>query len=131
MDNFSYIANADTAAIDELYKVYKDNPGNVDITWQKFFQGFDFFACEVLIHVCFGGETLMIPRRGQHVIAGEEFADRRVGDRFSLEAAFRHEVKKRSKGRTGDVDGTIEEVVAGDAFLGLDDVVDAVDEVFF
>jgi 2-oxoglutarate dehydrogenase E1 component len=42
MDNYSYIANADTAAIDELYKVYKDNPQNVDITWQKFFQGFDF-----------------------------------------------------------------------------------------
>jgi 2-oxoglutarate dehydrogenase E1 component len=42
MDKFSFIANADTVAIDELYKVYKDNPENVDLTWQKFFQGFDF-----------------------------------------------------------------------------------------
>ncbi|MDX2194895.1 MAG: 2-oxoglutarate dehydrogenase E1 component [Cytophagales bacterium] len=42
MDQFSYIANADTVVIDELYKSYRQNPQNVDVTWQKFFEGFDF-----------------------------------------------------------------------------------------
>ncbi len=42
MDKFSYIANADVEAIDNLYKAYQENPSSVDITWQKFFEGFDF-----------------------------------------------------------------------------------------
>ena len=35
------------------------------------------------------------------------------------------------EGRAGDVDGAVQEVVPGDAFLSLDDVVDAIDEVLF
>ena len=42
MDNFSYIANADVAAIDELYQQFKQNPESVDESWQNFFKGFDF-----------------------------------------------------------------------------------------
>ncbi len=42
MDQFSFIANADPITIDTLYQAYKDNPESVDITWQKFFEGFDF-----------------------------------------------------------------------------------------
>src|SRR5690554_4736210 len=42
MDKFSYIANAHTSYIDELYKQYKENPESVDYSWQKFFEGFDF-----------------------------------------------------------------------------------------
>ncbi len=42
MDKISYVGNADVSAIDHLYKEYSQNPGNVDIGWQKFFEGFDF-----------------------------------------------------------------------------------------
>ncbi len=42
MDKYSYIANAHGQYIDELYQAYKANPESVDISWQKFFEGFDF-----------------------------------------------------------------------------------------
>ncbi len=44
MDQFSYIANADTAAISDLYESYLKDPNSVDISWQNFFKGFDFHA---------------------------------------------------------------------------------------
>ncbi|RYX99720.1 2-oxoglutarate dehydrogenase E1 component, partial [bacterium] len=42
MDKYSYISNAHTDYIDELYKTYKTEPEAVDSSWQKFFEGFDF-----------------------------------------------------------------------------------------
>lgn len=42
MDQFSYIANADTAAISDLYESYLKDPNSVDTSWQNFFKGFDF-----------------------------------------------------------------------------------------
>lgn len=42
MDKYSYISNADVGYIDELYKSYKENPENVDESWRKFFEGFEF-----------------------------------------------------------------------------------------
>ncbi|MEM7106664.1 MAG: 2-oxoglutarate dehydrogenase E1 component [Bacteroidota bacterium] len=42
MDNYSYIANAHGSYIDELYSSYKKDPSSVDLSWQKFFEGFDF-----------------------------------------------------------------------------------------
>jgi len=42
MDAYSYIANADAAAIETLYQVYQQNPESVDFGWRKFFEGFDF-----------------------------------------------------------------------------------------
>jgi 2-oxoglutarate dehydrogenase E1 component len=42
MDQFSYIANADVAAIDSLYQQYKENPDNVDESWRNFFKGYEF-----------------------------------------------------------------------------------------
>jgi len=42
MDKFSYLSNAHTAYLDELYNAYKQNPDSVDISWQKFFEGFEF-----------------------------------------------------------------------------------------
>ena len=41
MDQFSYISNAEAAAIDDLYQQYKANPDTVDFGWKKFFEGFD------------------------------------------------------------------------------------------
>ncbi|MGI4743748.1 MAG: 2-oxoglutarate dehydrogenase E1 component [Janthinobacterium lividum] len=42
MDTYSYIANADAAAIETLYEAYRQNPESVDFGWRKFFEGFDF-----------------------------------------------------------------------------------------
>ena len=42
MDQFSYIANAHPDYIDELYKDYQNDPESIDLSWKKFFEGFDF-----------------------------------------------------------------------------------------
>ncbi|MDH5603108.1 MAG: 2-oxoglutarate dehydrogenase E1 component, partial [Cyclobacteriaceae bacterium] len=42
MDKFSYIANAHSNYIDELYKNYKEDPSSIDLSWQRFFEGFEF-----------------------------------------------------------------------------------------
>jgi 2-oxoglutarate dehydrogenase E1 component len=44
MDQFSYIANADTAVISDLYESYQQDPNSVDASWQNFFKGFDFYT---------------------------------------------------------------------------------------
>ena len=42
MDKYSYISNADVGYLDQLYQNYRKDPSSVDITWQKFFEGYDF-----------------------------------------------------------------------------------------
>jgi len=42
MEKISYIANAEPKAIENLYISYKNNPASVDLSWQKFFEGFEF-----------------------------------------------------------------------------------------
>ncbi|MCP9769665.1 2-oxoglutarate dehydrogenase E1 component [Lacihabitans sp. LS3-19] len=42
MDQFSFIANGDVAAIESLYQQYLENPESVDQSWQFFFKGFEF-----------------------------------------------------------------------------------------
>jgi 2-oxoglutarate dehydrogenase E1 component len=42
MDKYSYISNADVGYVDQLYQNYKKDPSSVDLTWQKFFEGYDF-----------------------------------------------------------------------------------------
>src|SRR5690606_25029337 len=44
MDKYSYISNAEVGYLDQLYQNYKKDPSSVDITWQKFFEGYDFSA---------------------------------------------------------------------------------------
>lgn len=42
MDKFSYISNADAGYVDQLFQNYKADPNSVDVTWQKFFEGYEF-----------------------------------------------------------------------------------------
>jgi 2-oxoglutarate dehydrogenase E1 component len=42
MDKISYVGNADVNAIEYLYEQYRQNPENVDLSWNKFFEGFEF-----------------------------------------------------------------------------------------
>src|SRR5271154_1161712 len=42
MDKYSYISNADVGYLDQLYQSYKKDPTSVDLTWQKFFEGYEF-----------------------------------------------------------------------------------------
>lgn len=42
MDNQSYLGNSDVTAIDALYAQYQQDPNSVDVSWRRFFEGFDF-----------------------------------------------------------------------------------------
>ncbi|MTI33060.1 2-oxoglutarate dehydrogenase E1 component [Xanthovirga aplysinae] len=42
MDKYSYISNAHSSYIEELYNAYKQDPSSVDESWQKFFEGYEF-----------------------------------------------------------------------------------------
>ncbi|MEX1241851.1 MAG: 2-oxoglutarate dehydrogenase E1 component [Cyclobacteriaceae bacterium] len=44
MDKYSYISNAEVGYVDQLYQNYKKDPSSVDLTWQKFFEGYEFSA---------------------------------------------------------------------------------------
>ena len=42
MDELSFLSNADSGAIEELYRQYKQNPESIETGWRRFFQGFEF-----------------------------------------------------------------------------------------
>jgi len=42
MDPLSYLNNADGAAIEDLYRQYRERPDSVDAGWRRFFEGFEF-----------------------------------------------------------------------------------------
>ena len=42
MNNLSYLGSENSAYIDSLYQLYKQDPESVDFGWQKFFEGYDF-----------------------------------------------------------------------------------------
>jgi 2-oxoglutarate dehydrogenase E1 component len=43
-DKFTYLANAHSNVVDEMFSAYKADPDSVDYGWQKFFEGFEFGA---------------------------------------------------------------------------------------
>ena len=49
MDSFSFLSNTDTNSIDILYTQYKKDPSSVDISWARFFEGFDFQKSEYAV----------------------------------------------------------------------------------
>jgi len=42
MDNLDFLGTTDPDIIEELYNKFKSNPEDVDESWRKFFEGFDF-----------------------------------------------------------------------------------------
>ena len=42
MDELSFLSNADSETIEELYRQYKQDPESIEIGWRRFFQGFEF-----------------------------------------------------------------------------------------
>jgi 2-oxoglutarate dehydrogenase E1 component len=42
MDKYTYIANAHSGVIDDMYQSFKNDPDSVDVSWQRFFEGFEF-----------------------------------------------------------------------------------------
>jgi len=42
MDNLTYLNTSDPEAIEGLYRQYLTNPDSVDLSWKKFFEGFEF-----------------------------------------------------------------------------------------
>jgi len=42
MDNLSYLSNTDPRTVEEMYAQYKQDANSVDVSWKKFFEGFEF-----------------------------------------------------------------------------------------
>ena len=42
MTDYSYLSNADPAALEALYQQFRQDPDSVDTGWKKFFEGFEF-----------------------------------------------------------------------------------------
>jgi 2-oxoglutarate dehydrogenase E1 component len=42
MDKHSYLGSADATLIESLYQQYRRNPESVEVSWRRFFEGFDF-----------------------------------------------------------------------------------------
>jgi 2-oxoglutarate dehydrogenase E1 component len=42
IDKFSFLGNADTSSIEDLFQNYLKDNNSVDISWQRFFEGFEF-----------------------------------------------------------------------------------------
>ncbi|MFM1771962.1 MAG: hypothetical protein RLZZ71_1104 [Bacteroidota bacterium] len=42
MDDNSYLGNADVNTIEALYNQYQQDPSSLDISWRRFFEGFEF-----------------------------------------------------------------------------------------
>src|SRR5690348_6817240 len=42
MNDYSYLGNADPSAIEGLYEQFRNQPGDMEEGWRKFFEGFDF-----------------------------------------------------------------------------------------
>jgi 2-oxoglutarate dehydrogenase E1 component len=60
MDKYSYISNADVGYIDQLYQNYKKDPASVDVTWQRFFEGYDFSSKSQNGHSVAVDESLLL-----------------------------------------------------------------------
>ncbi|MGK7395169.1 MAG: 2-oxoglutarate dehydrogenase E1 component [Candidatus Cyclobacteriaceae bacterium M3_2C_046] len=85
MDKYSYISNAHGAYIDELYKSYQSDPGSVDESWQKFFEGFEFSQ------VKYGGNG-----HDQDLMEDQVLSEKEIGVR-NLIHAYRTRGHLRSK----------------------------------
>jgi len=42
MDELSFLSNAGSETIEELYRQYKQDPESIELGWRRFFQGFEF-----------------------------------------------------------------------------------------
>jgi len=48
MRTFTYLNNTNASFIEDLYQKYKENPDQVDSSWQSFFQGYEFSGTSTL-----------------------------------------------------------------------------------
>lgn len=42
MNKFSYLGNSEIPGIEELYRKYSSEPDSIDVSWRRFFEGFEF-----------------------------------------------------------------------------------------
>ncbi len=42
MSQYSYLSNAHSSYIEELYKLFQQDPESVDVSWRQFFEGFEY-----------------------------------------------------------------------------------------
>lgn len=60
-DQFSFLSNADPAAIEEMYTRYQQDAQSVDAGWRQFFSGFDFARAR------FGDEAEVSPAQAKEI----------------------------------------------------------------
>lgn len=60
-DQFSFLSNADPAAIEEMYKRYQQDAQSVDAGWRQFFSGFDFARAR------FGDDASVSPAQAKEI----------------------------------------------------------------
>lgn len=60
MNDYSYISNAEPAALETLYQQYQSDPGSVDSQWARFFEGIDFATTNFPIRIA-GAEKGAVP----------------------------------------------------------------------
>jgi hypothetical protein len=73
-------------------------------------------------------QSFAVPVRRQQRVAREETADGWIVNAAALVVTLGHDVEQGLERRAGVLDAAVLQVTPGDALLGLDDVVDAVDE---
>lgn len=56
MIDFTHLSSSDISYVDGLYAEFKENPENVDESWRRFFQGFEFNHPEILESREMGGQ---------------------------------------------------------------------------
>ncbi|MFM9985231.1 MAG: 2-oxoglutarate dehydrogenase E1 component [Flavobacteriales bacterium] len=57
MANHSYLSNSDPSSIEALYNLYQKDPQSVDISWQRFFEGFEFQRTEFVSNEANSGQS--------------------------------------------------------------------------
>jgi 2-oxoglutarate dehydrogenase E1 component len=70
-ESFTYVSNGDPAALENLYQQYKSNPGQVDESWARFFEGIDF-------------ATKSFPDRVQSSITGPGVVPEKINTEFKV-----------------------------------------------
>ncbi|HQV00342.1 MAG TPA: thiamine pyrophosphate-dependent enzyme, partial [Bacteroidia bacterium] len=67
MTDNTYLGNGDVAAFDQMYQTYLKQPELLDLSWKKFFEGFDFAQTEF-------APLIKSTQPANQLVVGKEFA---------------------------------------------------------
>ena len=121
---------AGAGALEAAFDIEAFGLALVTFALEESFEGIDMAPGELAFGGNFGIDPRIVPIATDHGLAGEEAADVGMVEVFPFPVAVGHDVEEGLERRAGQLDRAVLEVEVGDdSLLGLDDVVDAVDEV--